>query len=465
MGEGWSDFFAHSFLIDGQPIDGAYPAGVYLTRRDRGIRVYPYSTSFASDPLTFGDIQYNSEVHAVGTVWCSMLWDMRQALVERYGLAAGRESAERLVINGLKLLPLAPTFVDARDAILLADRMTNDGANQDLIWRAFARRGLGYSALTVLTTPSTGFRLSAKEAYDVPVQITAGSIVINDKPPAPAVQFEALPVVVVDRDLTAAASVDVSVNNLTTGATAVFKLQSTLPGRFEGAIRVLPPEAVGGPGAAIGAHPGDEIVISYANARNQQGAAETLEARTVVGRRVTIYSYGFEQGEQGWTLANYWHLTERRAASGASSLYFAKRKGENEARSFTKPASTGAAFSPQINLDGLIRPQLEFDYYFSGAISGTQASPAGDLLGLGARNYPFATAGSTVGGEPPLVINFDIRPQSDGQFRRATVDLRFIGSQRAYFNFNFSASQAEIERKKLEGFYLDNIIVTAVSTR
>ena len=465
MGEGWSDFFAHSFLFDGLPVDGAYPAGVYLTRRDRGIRTYPYSTTFTSDPLTFGDIQYNSEAHAVGTVWCSMLWDMRQAFVERYGLAAGRSAAERLVINGLKLLPLAPTVIDARDAILLADRTTNGGANQGLIWRAFARRGLGRSAQASLVAPSVGFRIAAVEGYDVPAEVTAGSIVINDRPPAPAVQFEALPVVVADRDLAAASSVTVSVRNLRSGEAAALVLVSTEPGRFESSFKVAPPGVYPGPGLTIGAQPGDEIAITYENARNEQGATETLEARTVAGRRVTVYSYGFEQGEQGWTLTSYWHMTERRALNSAHSLYFAKQKGENERRSFTKPASGGPAYSPLMNLDGLIKPQLEFDYYFSGAITGTQASPAGDILTLAARNFPYTSSGSPVGGEPPLSLNFDIRPQSDAQFRHEVVNLRFIGNRSAYFNFNFVASQADIARKKLEGFYLDNISVTAVSTR
>jgi hypothetical protein len=44
------------------------------------------------------------------------------------------------------------------------------------------------------------------------------------------------------------------------------------------------------------------------------------------------------------------------------------------------------------------------------------------------------------------------------------VDLRFIGRQQAYLNFAFAASKADIARKRLEGFYLDNVRVTAIST-
>ncbi|HEY9232428.1 MAG TPA: M36 family metallopeptidase, partial [Blastocatellia bacterium] len=146
MGEGWSDFFAMSFLTPAdKALDAPAPTGAYITQRARGVRAYPYCTRPDVDPLTFGDIRFNTEIHAMGTVWCSMLWDLRQSFIKRYGFDAGRTAAERLVINGLKVTPLSPSFIDARDAILLADKTTNRGANQDLIWRAFAGRGLGRS--------------------------------------------------------------------------------------------------------------------------------------------------------------------------------------------------------------------------------------------------------------------------------------------------------------------------------
>ena len=174
MGEGWSDFFAMSFLNGEGPLDASVSTGSYVTQRARGVRNYPYSTSLDTNPLTFGDIQHNTESHAQGTVWCTILWDMRQSLIERYGFERGKDIAERLVINGLKALPFSPTFINARDAILISDQATGGGANQDLIWRAFARRGLGRSASTSLATSGVGFRIIAKEAYDVPAEVTAG---------------------------------------------------------------------------------------------------------------------------------------------------------------------------------------------------------------------------------------------------------------------------------------------------
>lgn len=464
MGEGWSDFFAMSFLNGAdKPAGGAFPTGAYITGRSRGVRVYPYSTNFDTDPLTFGDIRFNTEVHAQGTVWCSILWDMRQAFVERYGFDLGKQMAERLVVNGLKVTPIAPTFIDARDAILIADRATNNGENQDLIWRAFAGRGMGKSA-SVVAVASTGYRINAVEAYDVAPEASAGALVINDRPNSPVVIGESVTIIVNDRDLLNAPLADVHMKNMRTGLDVVYPLAQSLPGRFSGAVAVLPPEADPGAGISLVAQPGDEIVFSYLNERNNTGAAETIEVRKVAGRRITVYKIDFEQDAAGWALQNEWHLTGRRATTGARSLYFAKQKGENDSKSYTKQGSSGAAFSPAVDLQALLKPQLEFEYFFSGAIQGVQTTSSGDLVSLTARNYPFIGGGATVAGEPPLLLIFDIRPDVDAVFHPVKVDLQSIGKNRAYLNFAFTASQADLKRKKLEGFYLDNVRITAVST-
>ncbi len=458
MGEGWSDFFAMSFLAGSdKPLDGSVATGSYITQRARGVRAYPYSTRFDVDPLTFADIQANSEVHAQGTVWCTMLWEIRQSFIERYGFDAGRQAIERLVINGLKVTPLVPTFIDARDAILLADRTTNGGANQDLIWRAFARRGLGKFASTSLATPRTGYRISATENYEVPTEVSAGAIVINDRPNSPVVLGEQVAIVVVDRDLMAAPSIDVHVKNSRTGADTVLNLTQSVPGRFSNAISILPVEADGGPGARITAQSGDEFVISYANERNESGAFEAVEIRVVAGRRITLYSIDFEQDATEWLLQGFWHLTKRRAASATHSLYFSKKKGSNDRKSYTKAGSSGVAFPPVIELQNLAKPQLEFDYYFSGL-----ETPS-DLMSLSARNFSFN--GPTVAAEPTLLLAFDVRPTAEAVFRQAKVDLQYIGNKRAYLSFTFTASSADVKRNKFEGFYLDNVRVTAISTQ
>lgn len=58
----------------------------------------------------------------------------------------GARLADTLVLRGLQLSPMNPSFVDSRDAILLADRELTGGENQALIWRAFASHGVGVKA-------------------------------------------------------------------------------------------------------------------------------------------------------------------------------------------------------------------------------------------------------------------------------------------------------------------------------
>lgn len=461
MGEGWSDFFAMSFLTAGdKPLDTAVATGSYVTQRARGVRVYPYSTRPELNPLTFGDIRFNTEVHALGTVWCSILWDMRQRFIERYGFDAGRLAAERLVINGLKVTPLAPSFIDARDAILLADKTTNSGQNQDLIWRAFAGRGMGKWAMTQLGSAGVGYRIMATESYDVPAEATAGALVINNRPSAPIVIGESVALIVSDRDLINASAVEVHIKNTRLGDDRVITLPMDGAGHFAAALPVQSVEPAGGPTRSIVAETGDEIVFSYTNARGDDGRPEVVETRATVGRRVTLYTIDFEQNAPGWTLTNSWHLTARRAAGAAQSLYFAKRKGENDSRSFTPSGSSGAAYAPGVDLEMLTSPQLEFDYYFSGPIQ-----PPADMLTLGARNYPFIGGGATIADEPPLTLAYDLRPSADPAFQSARIDLHFLGKNRAYLSFGFSASTADIKRKRFEGVYIDNLRVTAVAVK
>ncbi|HJQ24502.1 MAG TPA: M36 family metallopeptidase [Blastocatellia bacterium] len=460
MGEGWSDFFAMSLLTPAdRALDAPAPTGVYVTQRARGVRAYPYCTRTDVDPLTFGDIRFNPEVHAMGTVWCSMLWDLRQAFIRRYGFDAGRTAVERLVINGLKVTPLTPSFIDARDAILLADKTTNRGANQDLIWRAFAGRGLGRSATTQLATSGVGYRMAAVEAYDVPAEATAGALVINDRPDMPIVIGETVNLILSDRDLTNAAAVEVHVKNTRLGSDVPVTLRADSAGHFVATLPVLPPTTQAAPAARVTAEAGDEIIFSYANARNDAGLPEALEVRATVGRRVTVYAVNFEQDAADWTLFGNWHLTTRRAASPPQSLYFAKRKGTDESKSYTPSGSSGTAYTPAIDLQSLVKPQLEFDYYFSGTVQ----SPA-DTLTLSARNYALIGSGTTVAGEPPMALAYDLRPDDDPAFQAARIDLHFLGHQQAYLSFAFNASTADVKRKRLEGFYLDNLRVTAVTT-
>ena len=187
MGEGWSDFYALMFTQRATDTQGArYPIGTWAINQaptGTGIRRYPYSYDMSVDPETFS--LYNNdgskEVHNTGEIWATTLWDINWLLINKYGygtnfaggynastpgLNGGNNLTMKLVEDALKLQPANPSFTDARNAILAADQALNGGADQLQIWQAFARRGLGFSAVDA---NSSAFTITT--ATDIPTAL------------------------------------------------------------------------------------------------------------------------------------------------------------------------------------------------------------------------------------------------------------------------------------------------------
>ena len=191
MGEGWSDYLG---LMLTQQVGDTGPMrrgiGTYALNEPTtgdGIRPAPYSTDFGENSFTYGDIGGLAIPHGVGFVWATALWEMTWELIDAYGYdadvydatgGAGNQIALALVMEGMKLQPCSPGFVDGRDAILAADEalypdVPGRGLHYDEIWAAFARRGLGYSA----DQGSSGSTTDGTEAFDTP--IVAGAVEIS----------------------------------------------------------------------------------------------------------------------------------------------------------------------------------------------------------------------------------------------------------------------------------------------
>ncbi|HZV75967.1 MAG TPA: M36 family metallopeptidase [Conexibacter sp.] len=169
MGEAWSDWYAMDYLVahgfatdtgaDGEVVVGAYATGDPL----HGIRNQALDCSVGSSSpncggsanaghaggFTYADLGRvggwdastpRFEVHDDGEIWSETLWDLRRAL--------GAPLARALITDAMRLSPLAPSFLDERDAILAADQADDGGAHHDQIWQVFAARGMGYGART-----------------------------------------------------------------------------------------------------------------------------------------------------------------------------------------------------------------------------------------------------------------------------------------------------------------------------
>lgn len=173
MGEGWSDFVGLVFTMTASDQGAnARPIGEWLFNDPVGIRPYPYSTSNSVNPQTYASSFSGTSVpHGIGSVWCTMLWDMTWAMIDKHGFDAdvyngsgGNNVALQLVVEGLKLTACNPGFVDARDAILSADQALYNGDNKCEIWEVFADRGLGENA----SQGSSSNRADGTENFDVP---------------------------------------------------------------------------------------------------------------------------------------------------------------------------------------------------------------------------------------------------------------------------------------------------------
>ncbi len=199
-GEGWSDYIALLMTTDwktAKTTDGTKNRvmGNYTWDQDStqqyGFRTYPYTTDMSINKHTYKDvgdtvnnprisattglvIPNATEVHYIGEVWCSVLWDMTWEIIKQEGVingnlfdataAGGNTVALQLVMQGLKLQPCSPGFIDARNAILAADSILYNYAHKCAIWNAFARRGMGYSA----SQGKSSICGDEKVAFDVP---------------------------------------------------------------------------------------------------------------------------------------------------------------------------------------------------------------------------------------------------------------------------------------------------------
>jgi len=169
MGEAWSDWYALDYLVANGFVadtgaDGEVVVGEYATDDGvRGIRFQPLDCSVGSGDAACGgsavaghsggftyadlgriggfDVSSPSfEVHDDGEIWSETLWDVRKAV--------GPATARELITNAMRLSPLDPSFLDERDAILLADQIVDGGVNHDRLWQLFATRGMGFGART-----------------------------------------------------------------------------------------------------------------------------------------------------------------------------------------------------------------------------------------------------------------------------------------------------------------------------
>ncbi|XXF78940.1 myxosortase-dependent M36 family metallopeptidase [Myxococcaceae bacterium GXIMD 01537] len=208
MGEGWGDFHALLSMVRAEDItkpgnnnwQGVYGMAGYTMSGGRnqgyywGIRRVPYSTDFTKNALTLKHIANgvalpshpvagganganNSEVHNAGEVWTSMLWECYASLLNAHPFAEAQDRMKRYLVASYKATPMAPTFLEARDA-LLSVTAANDPADYQRFLAAFAKRGAGFGAQ--VADRGSQDHIGVVESYETGNVLQVVSIKVDD---------------------------------------------------------------------------------------------------------------------------------------------------------------------------------------------------------------------------------------------------------------------------------------------
>nr|WP_225937420.1 myxosortase-dependent M36 family metallopeptidase [Myxococcus sp. RHSTA-1-4] len=211
MGEGWADFHALLMTVRAEDIDvpsnpdwtGVYAMAEYATRGISpdssfyGIRRGAYSVNEDKNALRFRHIMngvalptttpfapggVNSQVHNSGEIWASTLWECYVSLLRAHPFQEAQDRMKSYIVNGYKLTPPSPTYLEARDAILAAV-LANDPADFQRFWAAFAWRGMGVGAVAPdrYSTDHSG----VVESYVLGVDVELVSVAYEDSVATP----------------------------------------------------------------------------------------------------------------------------------------------------------------------------------------------------------------------------------------------------------------------------------------
>ena len=445
MGEGWSDWFGLVLLRnENDALDGSYPVGSFVTNNyTRGIRRFPYSTRMEVFPLTYKDVAINfSAPHPIGEIWCNTLWEMRALLIQKYGFKEGQRQSIQLVVDGMKLTPNSPSFVDARNAILLADRVNNNGANQCLLWQAFSKRGLGFRA----DTTDTNDVAPVESRESAPFCSDAGTVAISR---TEYLSGETMNLTLGDRN--AAGPITARVTTSKTGDSEMVTMtpEPNVQGSYIAALKLTRGRARANDGAIQGSvEAGDQIVVSYTDANDGSGASKEVLVNAAFSREGPTFEDTIEEGNRGWITEGTWGITNQRSASATRSWT------DSPAGNYAVNTNS-SLISPLFDLTGLSEVTLSFSQSYDLRVANLDFGIVEVSTDDGVSWRRVASVTGTIpqftgpGGQP--------LPES---FVQARVRLRGLDRQsRARVRFSIQ-TVSNIG----DGWYIDDIKLTGRST-
>jgi uncharacterized repeat protein (TIGR01451 family) len=437
MGEGWSDYLGLVFTdlnVEDRGI-GTYALNQPVS--GQGIRPARYSRNFAINNYTYDAIKTLPVPHGVGFVWATMLWDMTRDLVDEHGFnpdvygpwnSGGNNLAVQLVMDGMKLQPCNPGFVDGRNAILAAEMNLTGGANQCTVWNAFARRGLGYSAVQ----GTSASRLDNSEAFDLPPSCTLSVAKAAD--PSPVNDLG-----VVSYTLTATNSTEETVTGVviedTLPENGVYMAGSASDGGVFSAGKLMWP--------AISLAAGESVVRTYQVQANAGGGS------------AVVFEDDMESGDGNWSVSNGqggrdWALTNAQANSPTTSWF-----GQNVAFITDQYLATSEAF--EVDEEWVLRfwHRHNLETGFDGGVIEISADGGGSWADLGPaivqNGYTHTISvnfGNPIGGRQAFSGN-------SGSFKETIVDLSGYAGQTVVIRFRLGTDNSV----SADGWYVDDVLI------
>lgn len=432
-GEGWSDWFGMVMTTTPDMVaERRRGVGTYAGRQPingRGIRSFAYSRDMTINPHTYADIQTERVPHGVGSVWCVMLWDLFWNLVDEYEYdenmyngTGGNNVAMQLVIDGMKIQPCNPTFVDARDAILAADEANYDGANQCLIWETFARRGLG-----------VGAQPGGIESFDVP-NTCLNDFVVNKKAVSEAFAGDRITYTLeIVNGKSTALSEGIVLDSIPAGTTFVEGSSSCDITEENGVLTINVGDLASG----------SELVCTYELQVSDEDFSILTFFEAVEGGLLSDWERTSAVGDQGW------RRTIEDSYQGALAYFVANPGTRSDHFMMSQPFEVGAEDNPGLSFFHRYSTETEWD---GGVIEvtvddGATWTDVGEYMVK--NGYPSnlrENPESNISGRPAF------HGQSEGWIE-TIVDLGAFSGETIRFRFRF-ASDANTGS---EGWYVDNI--------
>ena len=439
MGEGWSDWLGLVTSIEVGD-DGIVGKGVgsYLVAEPptgNGIRTYPYSTDMSINQHTYDDIKTESVPHGVGTVWAAMLWEMTWGLIDVHGFdsdlydgTGGNNIAMALVVEGLKLQPCNPGFVDGRDAILAADDILYGGSNNCLIWNAFAKRGLGVSAIQ----GTSGSRSDGTEAFDVPAECDGEFLITKDG------AFQA--------SVGDTYNYQIEATNLTAGTATSVEIEDVLPTGLDYVQGSL----------SMGTESNGTITVSQGTLAANASVTFDFDVQVNTSAPTSTLNI-YEDFEYDYS---EWNST---SGQGSDAWAFSTSNPYRGTGDYFVP-NTANNNSQYLTIENLVLddyPVFAFYHYFDtelnkdGGMVEISTDGGSTWLDLGARMYVNGYTGTLANGSNNDIDNREAFTGVSGGYIRTMIDLIAYANNTVDIRFFFGSDDDRSD----DGWYIDDIML------